>query len=45
VAVAAGDAEEICRHLGEAAAVLAPATIYGVGLEPSPFWNINTAEI
>jgi hypothetical protein len=45
LAVAAGEARDFCRTLVEMGAVLAPATIYGAGLEPGPSWNINTAEI
>jgi hypothetical protein len=45
VAVAAAGAEQFCGHLNEIGAVLAPATIYGAGLEAGRNWNINTAEI
>jgi hypothetical protein len=45
VAVAAPEARDFCRSLEGMGAVLAPATIYGAGLDPGPIWNINTAEI
>jgi hypothetical protein len=45
VAVAAAEAEDFRRLLEGTDPVLAPATIYGTGLEPGPLWNINTAEI
>lgn len=45
VAIAAGEAGELCRQLEGIEVVLAPATIYGAGLQPGPIWNINTAEI
>jgi hypothetical protein len=45
VAVAAADAEEICHHLSGRDFVIAPATVYGFGIEPGHAWNINTAEI
>jgi hypothetical protein len=45
VAVAAPDAADFCRPLEGTAVVLAPATVYGTGLEAGPLWNINTAEI
>ncbi|MBM3459176.1 MAG: N-acetyltransferase [Armatimonadetes bacterium] len=45
VAVAAPEAKDFCRRLEGIGAVLAPATVYGTGLEPGPLWNINTAEI
>jgi hypothetical protein len=45
VAVPAPEAEDFCRALQGGGVVLAPATIYGAGLEPGPIWNINTAEI
>jgi hypothetical protein len=44
-AVPVNDAAEICGLLQGTEAVLAPATIYGAGLEPGRAWNINTAEI
>jgi hypothetical protein len=45
VAVAAPEAKDFCRPLEGTGAVLAPATVYGAGLDPGPLWNINTAEI
>jgi hypothetical protein len=45
VAVAAPDAEAFCRALAGIEVVVAPATVFGAGLEPGPFWKINTAEI
>jgi hypothetical protein len=45
LAVAVVEAEELCRRLREREAILAPATIYGTGLQAGPTWNINTAEI
>ncbi len=45
VAVAACEVKDFCRPLEGMGAVLAPATVYGAGLEPGPLWNINTAEI
>jgi hypothetical protein len=45
VGVAIDKANELCRALGEIEIVLAPATIFGAGLEPGSPWNINTAEI
>jgi hypothetical protein len=45
VAVPATEAEDFCDALKGWGVVLAPATIYGTGLEPGPIWNINTAEI
>jgi hypothetical protein len=45
VAVATPEAGDFCRALVGTGVVLAPATIYGAGLEPGSLWNINTAEI
>ena len=45
VAIAAPAAEAFCQALGEVNVAAAPATIFGTGIEPSPLWNINTAEI
>ncbi len=45
VAVAASEAKDFSQPLEGLGVVLAPATIYGTGLEPGPIWNINTAEI
>jgi hypothetical protein len=45
LAVAAPEADDFCRHTDGLGAVLAPATVYGVGLTPGPLWTINTAEI
>jgi hypothetical protein len=45
VAVAVCEAKDFCRLLEGMAPGLAPATVYGAGLEAGPVWNINTAEI
>lgn len=45
LSVPASEAPDFCRLLDGMGTVLAPATIYGHGLEPGPLWNINTAEI
>jgi hypothetical protein len=45
LAVAADEARNFCGPLERLGAVLAPATIYGAGLEPGSVWSINTAEI
>jgi hypothetical protein len=45
VAVAAPEAEGVRTALEGVGAVAAPATVFGTGLEPFPFWNINTAEV
>ena len=45
VAVPAPEAKAVCQSLNEMEVVLAPATVFGTGLEPGPRWNINTAEI
>lgn len=45
VAVAAPEAEAFCLALSDVEVVVAPATVFGAGLEPGPLWNINTAEI
>jgi hypothetical protein len=45
LAIAPAEVKNFCRPLEGMGVVLAPATIYGAGLEPGPIWNINTAEI
>jgi hypothetical protein len=45
VSVAAGDSPAMDVALGSAPRVVAPATIYGVGLSKDAAWNINTSEI
>lgn len=45
VAVPAVEAEGLCRALEGIESVAAPASVFGVGLEPFPFWHLNTAEI
>jgi hypothetical protein len=45
VAVAVPEAETFCRTLEGMEVVVAPATVFGAGLEPGPLWNLNTAEI
>jgi hypothetical protein len=45
VAVAAPEAEGIRTALEGMETVAAPATVFGTGLEPFPYWNINTTEI
>lgn len=45
VAVAASDAQVIGKALEGTDVVIAPATVFGFGLEPGPLWNLNTAEI
>jgi hypothetical protein len=45
VAVPASEAEAFRQALEGMEIVVAPATIFGAGLEPGPLWNINTAEI
>jgi hypothetical protein len=45
LAVAASEAKGFGQPLEELGPVLAPATIFGAGLQSGPFWNINTAEI
>jgi hypothetical protein len=45
VAVAAPEAEEVRAALAGVETVVAPATVFGTGLEPFAYWNINTAEI
>lgn len=43
--VAVPVARVLCRDWTESEIVIAPATVYGTGLEPQVSWNINTAEI
>jgi len=45
VAVSADEAGAFREELAVAEAVAAPATIYGLALEPGARWSINTAEI
>lgn len=45
VSVAAADAEAFVAALAGITVVLAPATVYGHGLDAGPAWNVNTAEI
>src|SRR5262249_3610874 len=45
VAVAEPDADAIRKALPAVTATVAPATVYGVGIEVAALWNINTAEI
>jgi hypothetical protein len=45
VAVAPHDHPELAKALNEPDTVLAPATIYGGGLDDGAAWNINTSEI
>ena len=44
-AVAEPDVEVFRPCMEGTEVVLAPATIYGTGVEPWPLWNINTSEI
>jgi hypothetical protein len=43
--VAEPEAGELARIVADDALVVAPAAIYGAGLEPGALWHINTAEI
>jgi hypothetical protein len=45
VAVPEAEAAALCERLGARDVVVAPATVYGTGLEPGPAWNVNTSEI
>lgn len=45
VAVAAPESDRLVDALKGVDVVVAPATVFGMGLEPWPFWSINTAEI
>lgn len=45
VSLAPTDVDGICAQLSDIEITRAPATIFGNGLEPSDFWNINTSEI
>ena len=45
VAVPAREAKVFCQAPEEMEVVVAPATVFGTGLEPGLLWNINTAEI
>ncbi len=49
VSVTTDEAETLCESLAKVMAreaiTIAPATIYGLGLEPGDLWNVNTAEI
>jgi hypothetical protein len=45
VAVAEADLATLQEALGPVDQVVAPATVYGVGLRSGPAWNINSSEI
>jgi hypothetical protein len=45
VAIPTPEAESFRQALAGTDFVVAPATVFGTGLEPGPFWQINTAEI
>jgi hypothetical protein len=45
VAVPSSDVQALSQGLNAKELVVAPATIYGTGLEPTALWNVNTAEI
>lgn len=45
VALAESDARVVREALTTSEVTVAPATVYGVGLEPGAPWNVNTAEI
>jgi hypothetical protein len=45
VAISTTEVKNFCQPLEGTGVVLAPATIYGAGLQPGSIWNINTAEI
>ena len=45
VAVAASDHADLARAWGRTDTVLAPATVYGGGLDDGSAWNINSSEI
>jgi hypothetical protein len=45
VAMAEPDADAIRKALPAVTATVAPATVYGVGIEAAALWNINTSEI
>lgn len=45
VSVTPADAEQLRPLFGDLETVVAPATIYGMGLEPGQSWNIHTAEV
>jgi hypothetical protein len=44
-AVPEQDLPPLETELGETERIIAPATVYGVGLQPGPAWNINSSEI
>jgi hypothetical protein len=44
-AVPAPEAQLFHEALAGTSIVIAPATVYGVGVAPGPLWNVNTAEI
>ena len=44
-AVAEADGRAVVAELGRIGTVIAPATVYGIGLDAGPSWNVNTAEI
>ncbi|MFP6901227.1 MAG: GNAT family N-acetyltransferase [Opitutales bacterium] len=45
VSVPAPDAPAWGEAFGAIEVVLAPATVFGTGLEPAPLWNVNVTEI
>ena len=45
VPLSAPDVSPVVQALGKSQVVLAPATIYGTGIEGGRHWNINSAEI
>jgi hypothetical protein len=45
VCVAPTDAPALTAALALPGVVVAPATVYGVGLDAGPDWNFNTSEI
>jgi hypothetical protein len=45
VAVPEAEADRLRERLGLRDVVVAPATVYGTGLESGPDWNVNTSEI
>ena len=45
VAIPHSEASSLCDALDGLDPVIAPATVFGTGLQSGPLWNINTAEI
>src|SRR5262249_36140838 len=45
VAVPEREAPRLCEILGGRDVVVAPAIVYGAGLDAGPDWNVNTSEI